>query len=307
MLEGKLILDKTSAHRLFFISPHIPEIPKQDIYKIDYIKNSYGYRSEEFSDKNNEKKVLFLGCSHTYGSGLPQKDIFADIVSKKLNLDLVNLGQHGDSAVGQIRKAFWYFRNFGHPKVIIATFPLFRIDFSFVINKNESAGFTKAPINKKQEINYTNRIAKVLPQRFEKYSKAPHLMETILTPEFAIMYTYMLIDILDQYCRSHNIKLFWSFWENQEDLLVYTNDIDFPAKESFYTLESFTWMDWDYENNCPANHKFSNCHEELKKDPLFYRAADRQPNGGSHWGLHKHLHIAEDMYNYVSKELNYEN
>jgi hypothetical protein len=57
-----------------------------------YKFNSHGFRCEEFS---NEDSIMFLGCSHTAGIGLPLEDTWAYQVAKRLNLKCVNLSIGG--------------------------------------------------------------------------------------------------------------------------------------------------------------------------------------------------------------------
>jgi hypothetical protein len=61
---------------------------------IEYNYNSWGYRSKEFAELDNEYMVVF-GCSFTEGIGLHYDDIWATKLSKKLNVDVFNLGIGG--------------------------------------------------------------------------------------------------------------------------------------------------------------------------------------------------------------------
>lgn len=61
---------------------------------ITYKFNSYGFRSDEFSLDPN---IVFLGCSHTCGIGMPIEQTWASIVSKTLGLKNFNLGVGGSS------------------------------------------------------------------------------------------------------------------------------------------------------------------------------------------------------------------
>ena len=54
---------------------------------------------------------------------------------KKSNKNFINLALPGDSAAGQIRKAFSYFENYGNPQIIVAMFPLYRMEMPTVPNK----------------------------------------------------------------------------------------------------------------------------------------------------------------------------
>jgi len=57
--------------------------------EIDYKFNSDGFRSREFPI--NGGGVMFLGCSFTFGIGLPLQHTFPHIVSKELGLECLNL------------------------------------------------------------------------------------------------------------------------------------------------------------------------------------------------------------------------
>jgi len=59
-----------------------------------YKFNSHGFRCEEFT---TEPSIMFLGCSHTCGIGLPIETIWPELVSKQLNMRCANLGIGGSS------------------------------------------------------------------------------------------------------------------------------------------------------------------------------------------------------------------
>ena len=60
--------------------------------KFTYSFNQHGFRCDEFT---SDPSIMFLGCSHTCGIGLPIENSWAYLVSKKLNLNMVNLGIGG--------------------------------------------------------------------------------------------------------------------------------------------------------------------------------------------------------------------
>ena len=62
--------------------------------EITYKFNSFAFRCEEFT---NDPGILFLGCSHTVGVGLPIEHTWPTLVASKLNLKCYNLGQGGGS------------------------------------------------------------------------------------------------------------------------------------------------------------------------------------------------------------------
>ena len=53
---------------------------------VDYKTNSHGYRCPEWSPMPDGKKnVVILGCSHTFGEGLNDGDVWVDRLYKKVD------------------------------------------------------------------------------------------------------------------------------------------------------------------------------------------------------------------------------
>lgn len=82
---------------------------------IEYKFNSHGFRSEEFTDDPN---IMFLGCSHTFGIGLPAEDRWTDHVAAALNLKCYNLGIPGGSTDGAFRLCYGWIDKL-KPKIVI--------------------------------------------------------------------------------------------------------------------------------------------------------------------------------------------
>jgi len=62
---------------------------------IAYKFNSHGFRADEF--ESTDPGVVFIGCSHTLGVGLPVESTWAHRVSTELKLKNYNLGVGGSS------------------------------------------------------------------------------------------------------------------------------------------------------------------------------------------------------------------
>jgi len=73
--------------------------------KFTYKFNQHGFRSDEFEDRDS---VLYLGCSHTIGIGLPWENTWPYLVSKVLQLKCYNLGIGGGSNDLAFRMAYNY-------------------------------------------------------------------------------------------------------------------------------------------------------------------------------------------------------
>jgi hypothetical protein len=66
--------------------------------KISYNHNSSGYRMNKEITAVDNKYMLFLGCSHTYGTGLPLEETWAYKLAAKYGIDYINAATPGSSA-----------------------------------------------------------------------------------------------------------------------------------------------------------------------------------------------------------------
>lgn len=85
-----------------FLSQPKEHRDKWDNIKISYDINSYGFRSKELSGEERDS-ITILGCSHTFGIGLPEEWTWPSILSKKMNLPVHNFAMAGGSLDGCFR------------------------------------------------------------------------------------------------------------------------------------------------------------------------------------------------------------
>lgn len=84
---------------------------------IEYSFNSAGYRSVEFN--TSENGFMVLGCSFTSGVGLHLHQIWPEILSKKLNQPVWNLGVGGSGLDTAYRLAEHYIPRLKPSKVVL--------------------------------------------------------------------------------------------------------------------------------------------------------------------------------------------
>lgn len=307
MNKSKYSFDTSAfkSERIFFEEFKVVPAVKEDVIPIEYNYNSYGYRSPEFTGKED---LMVLGCSYTMGDGLPEEFMWSNQLAQKTNLNHANLSLGGDSIPGQVMKAFNYFKNFGHPKIIVGLFPLYRMPIPTFMGNNVASKYKNTPIKNETIIQSCN----LKPGLMTKYAKNPFDPEEVLSPEVAIFYGHRFISILEQYCKANNIVFLWSIWENYKEIYDYYKDIDPEFYKNYCNIEANQWQ-FDFETNqdlikicncfiedgsCDFHADPFNvikCHLEYKDDILFHRAADIK-NGLGHWGIHRNIHIAEDFY-----------
>ena len=249
--------------------------------KIEYNINEHGYRSDDF-DKNNE--VLVLGCSQTYGSGMPNEFTWPEIFSNSINKKYSRIAIPGDSINAQVYKAFKYFEEVGNPEVVVCLFPLYRLEYSAVPNKL----FSNSSWGQAERVKPSVGVAFFYQEYLTKLSEAPHDPEYVLPKEFSIFYNFMFIKMLEQYCESHNIKFIWSIYED-EDLI----DLMYSTK---YVLTNYL------KTSKAIKLGTEKCCEEFMDHKLYTWAADYDKKKGlGHWGIHTHQHMAELFINRYRK------
>lgn len=83
---------------------------------ITYKFNSHGFRADEFDSTGSN--VVFIGCSHTMGTGLPVESTWAYQVSAELKLKNYNLGVGGASNDTAFRLAHYWIDQL-KPKLVV--------------------------------------------------------------------------------------------------------------------------------------------------------------------------------------------
>lgn len=198
----------------------------------NYKVNTYGYRCDEFTENHEGKHVLFTGCSITFGEGIPDledtwaKKIFNVYKAIGKVSGFYNIAVPGTGIQFQVINLFRYFSRYGNPEVLF--FNISEYHRGYVIGPETNKiinGFYSDPV--------TWRI-----------------MEKI---------NYEYYFMLEQYCKSNNIKLIswtWDFIRHKNQRAdkkttqeVFT-DFNFPT---FYKIDpnKFTDKALMYAENNP--------------------------------------------------------
>ena len=266
-----------------------------DTRDIKYVRNQYGYRT-----KFNNQPLMTLGCSYTFGQGLPNELVWPNLLSKKIKKDVVNLGFGGDSAMGQVRRAFWYFKNFGHPEAIVCVFPLFRMPLLHIPGRNEYERVKGMPTLYPNKIRIQN-YSFDNPGSFTNFAKIPYSLDSVMDQDISFFYTVMAIELLEQYCESHNIKLITSVWGIVSEKEYYLYQLLNYRLKSFIMTDVATWRNHKDGKMIDGDGNDFTCHREYSNNDLFHYAVDREPSKSSqtgwisHWGIHAGLHLAEQF------------
>ena len=241
-------------------------VPEED--GSEYKVNSYSYRCDEFTTTHKGKHVLFSGCSNTYGVGLKKEEVWAYRVYKKINTTegcsgYFNVALHGNNIIQCIINIFKYCKKFGNPDVIFINFPNFLRFFDFKKEEN------KYKINMHENFYNSYYINKLT------------------------IYNYYFI--LEQYCRTNNIKLFSFTWDLDDSYNILKN----PKR--YVDSTKYNFKEYNFKTFFDINEEDLNNNLFLLKnkyDNKFFDIARDKKHRGN--GIH--IYWSEFIYNkYLEK------
>ena len=213
------IYDK-DKHKFRVVNDHLYELSliskdRKRFYKknkqyctedIVYKHNSYGYRT---IDTIPENYILALGCSHTYGSALHEKERYSNIVEKELGTPVVNLGVPGTSINFILLNLLKLVYSSTHkPKVLICQNP----NLDRLTLPRTDGLLTTVPLNKRYRSLYMDDSLAV-------HSRLCH-------------------QLIKDTAKSHNIKIIdfcvWGVSVGNKTIIPddYARDIDHPGPKS---------------------------------------------------------------------------
>lgn len=254
------------------------------------------HRGDNFSSKT---ELLYSGCSMTLGMGLPQDDIWGEILSEKLGLSKANLSYAGGSIPHIVNQIFNYIEKFGDPKILLCAFPSTDRIYWWSDNK----------IIKSLNPNYPNGFFldfQNLPREsyeIDKYIKLPSSADQILHAQSASYYSIFSIRMLENYCNSKGIFFRWTFWARNEtfDVADFKNKISFLSDDCDLKFKNGEHFFVDYNGNK------INCHKDYENQPTFSAALDYSKDSIPHQGKHVHLHISEAFEKEIREKINNDN
>lgn len=271
---------------------HPPHDYRSDKYS--YNLNSDLFRSIEFSMKPN---VLTLGCSCTYGTGLPVELNWPSQLQALLgeNYLVGNLGDHGSSIMKSISHFFSYIKKYDYlPEYLICNFPDFERFYFVNENLNMMRNMFWIKDNAKTKARAPFNWQEILPVQWVNWSNLDH------------------IKMLEQFCYFSGVKLIWSSWSNNiddalencltEDFMFYKKD---PTRDIFGSQFEFgfnktTLKDLEGVYKMKGYDELL-CHQSIKdiNPEVFHYAYDHgnvEPPYAPHPGSHKNAHWADFFY-----------
>jgi hypothetical protein len=283
----------------------------------DYYINELGFRGKI----NYDSEILAAGCVITFGLGVPEEATWSQILSKKINMDIVNLGNPGVPVKKICEMIIKYACKYKMPKTIFVLFPSFfrgmlleDVDF-YSSTKNmypvvqrklwKQENFdTNIFFNKDKNFvsfKYTSK-----PRYFKSKDQEINYMENVFSPHQLILDSIESILILEYFCFSHNINLYWTTPDPATAMLMDTL-LKIP---NFKLKKYFNFDTENFEDNFDINGDFIKESCSLSHDskflnhPSWKRGSDKcldiNNNELKSWvkspGIHYHHHVAELFY-----------
>jgi len=267
---------------------------------VDTSINKYGFRDKDFFEKAD---LLINGCSQTWGTALPEKYRFSNIIQESFSGTVHNIGYEGNSVGSVIRSTFAYIKKFGNPKYIYLMLPPFeRIEF--IPDKNTFtksdwlASYKEFQKEGVEDIDFSPIQITTVDIHTPIYAKAPFYIEDVMNPQSAFFLNMQMLLMLEQYCDVAGIKFMWSAWNNSYRISDYIFNMQNNLNEHKNYFHIPVW-DWELNDEKIDILDTADCHKDLEKeDQIFFNHAmdiGKRKTETPHWGSHRNRHIAEKI------------
>ena len=176
---------------------------------VDYTVNSSGYRCPEWRPlPDGKKNVVVLGCSHTFGEGLDDGEVWVDQLYKKVDqqrLRFWNLGQPGASPDKCVRILYGSEKVL-FPQIIIVCWPLWsrreRLD-SYAQSLMSYDPLLKTETDRTDQNNFLKCVFQV--EKFAQYNNAK-VFHCFAQDVYEISNIKNILD-------ASSIKTCWPIWD----------------------------------------------------------------------------------------------
>lgn len=268
--------------------------------KVYYEWNQYAYRNT--NDSFGKNKILYTGCSQTYGFGVSVDAIWGEQLSKIIGDSATNLGRPGAGIASLVDSVYNYLDNFDKPDRIYALFPgLNRVDLAITKGNHQSADRESCPFRNKNRGAYHSEVSDESGEfalfqshiyrdhEQPKVAKKPFQVENIYPYSDAAYKNIRAIIQLEVACKVAGIDFMWSTWGSD---FIATIDKALELGYEFKNYVDVGSRDWTSHD---GKYLDLGCHTEYEEKyrGYFYEGCDTN----THMGAHHHIHVAEAFYN----------
>lgn len=274
----------------------LPTVDEQNTYEI----NRLGMRGEVYPDAD----ILASGCSITFGIGVPEEGRWTDLLSKKMNRSVMNLGNPGNSVSTICENVIRYCMNNKMPKEIFCLMPDFFRSMVVVDKEFYRSGVKRENVGVSDylELMFCNPVVKTDSRVVYMETKNKENIEDAVSPHQLILNAVTSIYTLESFCLSNDIKLYWTTWDRASSEIMYQLlDIkDFKLKNfvPFYPRHARGHLQHFIKESCVSDHN-----SDFKDHLCWHDGSDysvinyKKKPSHCHPGIHYQEHVAEFFYN----------
>jgi hypothetical protein len=234
--------------------------------KIEYNLNKFLFRSKELKDFQKENmNILYSGCSNTWGDGVFEEEMWTNILTNKIEtlnlnkkIDSNNIAYPGSNVKGIIKNLLGTTQKIGLPNYIFICFPSITRDLFY------SKGYAQ----------FFNCFVEDPAAPLEPVSVGKKYNHNF-SYENNLLTSTTMIFLLEELCKSSNIKLFWTTWDDDDDKIF--------QKMNF---NNYFKINYEYENKA------------IKTNSPYWEVAQDGFHPGAKW----HAGIAEYMFDILKNE-----
>jgi hypothetical protein len=276
----------------------------------DYYFNSLSFRDKVEWQKGKPAEILALGCSHTFGVGVPQKYTWPSIVESITKKTVANLGICGASAEQMLESFLLYLDTVGNPTYVLACFPDY-LRYSHVVDGtfysiNNKYVHNNKPFKTMSHIRSSDHYTGEIYIK-DKIFKLPADPRYIIPTQESLSQYISSIYIIEKICKFLNIEFYWGTWSKEtQDMFTNSFFLDknfcLDIKHHVEKIQSDAMISDTKEfkhrlalSYCKSDHSI-NKEDLIKYKHNMWKLGSDQAHNGIHW----HYHTAE---NFIEKIL----
>lgn len=169
---------------------------------ITYDLNTFGYRSQEINLQSKNCKIMFVGCSFTFGAGLPLEEVWTSQLTNMIE-------DHYNVKVEQ--------HNFGQPAHGIDTFARIVYQVAPVLRPNLVAILMTTPFRQAINIDWDNQTPFIATYRDEQFANIWKGFVNIHTDAQAFFEYVRNFNFIQSVLKTLRIPVLWQVPANFED------------------------------------------------------------------------------------------
>jgi hypothetical protein len=275
----------------------------------DYYLNNLNFRDRRDWINNNPAEIVALGCSHTYGIGVPQEYNWPSIVEARTGKTVANLGICGASAELNLNSFLRYLDTVGKPKYVLACFPdhlryshITEGKFYYVNGAQDDHSKSRKVVT---HLRTSDHITGEINIK-DKIIKLPGDAKYLIPTQESLNQYISSIYIIEKICKFLDIKFYWGTWsmatqkiftENlflEDWFCLNKNNHVESIKSNSTANEFFDKENYYREVKCQLSHSMDEKDFEKYKNNMWKIGSDN-----NHLGIHWQHHTAESFIEWI--------